>query len=218
MTAGTRRRATYTNLDPGTYTFRVRASNSDGVWTRTPTSLRVVIAPPWWETWWAYVLYAALAIGALAYGLRQERARVVRREREERPPAGRVPAVGLPRLDLADEPRVAHAGRDVQDAGAVEQRDARARRGGVEVADHRDDLRVGDRLARGVRDRPGERGARRVARLVDRREVHLEAPRASARPAELEALAVRLDDLPAPMSAALVREAAEVYAGRGLLR
>ncbi|HEX2963157.1 MAG TPA: two-component regulator propeller domain-containing protein [Ignavibacteriales bacterium] len=48
----TRRFATYTNLDPGTYTFRVIGSNSDGVWNNYGTSLKIIIAPPYWKTWW----------------------------------------------------------------------------------------------------------------------------------------------------------------------
>jgi len=68
--SGTVRAATYTNLPPGRYTFQVRASNNDGVWNERGASLVVLIAPPWWRTWWAYVLYAALAIAAL-YGARR---------------------------------------------------------------------------------------------------------------------------------------------------
>lgn len=44
--------ATYMNLSPGKYTFRVKASNNDGVWNETGTSLKIVITPPWWATWW----------------------------------------------------------------------------------------------------------------------------------------------------------------------
>ncbi len=58
-----RRFVTYTNLDPGQYTFRVRAANGDGVWNNDGVSLRLTILPPWWQTWWAYLLYAAGAIG-----------------------------------------------------------------------------------------------------------------------------------------------------------
>lgn len=46
------RNATYTNLDPGTYTFMVKAANNDGVWNDTPTTLKIVISPPFWMTWW----------------------------------------------------------------------------------------------------------------------------------------------------------------------
>ena len=47
------REATYTNLDPGHYTFRVQAANPDGVWSEPGASLGVVRAPPWWRTIWA---------------------------------------------------------------------------------------------------------------------------------------------------------------------
>ena len=63
------RTATYTNLPPGAYTFRVKGSNNDGVWNEEGTALGLVIAPPWWRTWWAYALYALTALGLL-YSLR----------------------------------------------------------------------------------------------------------------------------------------------------
>jgi ligand-binding sensor domain-containing protein/signal transduction histidine kinase len=50
--AGGRREVTYTNLEPRTYTFRVKASNNDGVWNEAGAAIRVVIRPPWWRTWW----------------------------------------------------------------------------------------------------------------------------------------------------------------------
>ena len=43
------RLATYTNLDPGTYVFRVQGSNSDGVWNEEGVSLAILITPPWWR-------------------------------------------------------------------------------------------------------------------------------------------------------------------------
>ncbi len=46
------RLATYTNLDPGKYIFRVQGSNSDGVWNEKGVSLTIVITPPWWGTNW----------------------------------------------------------------------------------------------------------------------------------------------------------------------
>lgn len=63
---GTRRSATYTNLDPGTYTFKVKASNNDGYWNEQGTSLSVIITPPFWQTWWfktigLFVLIALIA-------------------------------------------------------------------------------------------------------------------------------------------------------------
>lgn len=55
---GVSRTATFTNLGPGTYTFRVRGTNNDGVWSEREASALLIIDPPFWQTWWAYVLYA----------------------------------------------------------------------------------------------------------------------------------------------------------------
>ena len=60
--AGTDRSAVYTNLDPGTYTFRVRGDNYDGVWDTRGTMFELTVLPPWYRTWWAYALWV-LAIG-----------------------------------------------------------------------------------------------------------------------------------------------------------
>ena len=62
------RSATYTNLDPGSYTFMVKATNADGIWSDTPTTLSFEILPPFWKTWWAYSFYMIAFIG-LIYGL-----------------------------------------------------------------------------------------------------------------------------------------------------
>ncbi len=59
------RLATYTNLDPGKYVFRVQGSNSDGVWNEEGVSLTIVITPPWWSTNWFRVLCAVLAVTLL---------------------------------------------------------------------------------------------------------------------------------------------------------
>jgi signal transduction histidine kinase/ligand-binding sensor domain-containing protein/CheY-like chemotaxis protein len=65
---GTRREAFYTNLDGGNYTFKVKGTNSDGVWNEQATVIRVNISPPPWKTWWAYLLYGlALAGAVIAY-------------------------------------------------------------------------------------------------------------------------------------------------------
>ena len=68
--SGTRRYASYPNLSPGEYTFRVKGSNSDGVWNEEGTSLSIIISPPWWKTWWAYSTYALLFVFSL-YGIRR---------------------------------------------------------------------------------------------------------------------------------------------------
>lgn len=59
--------ATYTSLGPGRYTFKVKASNNNGVWNDDGHSLNVVILPPPWRTWWAYTLYCLVLLGSV-YG------------------------------------------------------------------------------------------------------------------------------------------------------
>lgn len=75
--SGNRHFARYTDLRPGTYTFRVKGSNNDGVWNKSGTSLRVIIHPPWWETRWAFALYAVLIL--ILFGLGRQH--LVNRER-----------------------------------------------------------------------------------------------------------------------------------------
>ncbi|MFY9221497.1 MAG: two-component regulator propeller domain-containing protein [Blastocatellia bacterium] len=55
-----RREAVYTNLPPGKYTFRAKASNNHGVWCEKEIVLEFIILPPWWKTWWAYFIYLFL--------------------------------------------------------------------------------------------------------------------------------------------------------------
>ena len=57
-----RRYVTYTNLDPGEYTFRVIASNNDNVWNRKGASLHIIIMPPWWKTLWFKLIAVSVVI------------------------------------------------------------------------------------------------------------------------------------------------------------
>jgi len=66
--SGTRRLANYLHLPAGTYTFRVQGSNSKGIWSKHLAELKIRVLPPWWRSWWAYVLYLMLlAAGVRAY-------------------------------------------------------------------------------------------------------------------------------------------------------
>lgn len=56
-----RREAFYSNLPPGSYRFKVIASNNDGVWNDEGTSLQIVVLPPYWLRWWAYLIYFLIA-------------------------------------------------------------------------------------------------------------------------------------------------------------
>ena len=64
------RQARYTNLRPGRYTFQVQAANHVGIWNLDGRSFSVVIHPPWWLSWWAYLAYVFLILLALA-GIRK---------------------------------------------------------------------------------------------------------------------------------------------------
>jgi signal transduction histidine kinase/ligand-binding sensor domain-containing protein/AraC-like DNA-binding protein len=64
--SGNQRSATYTNLNPGIYTFRVLASNNNGIWNKQGTSLSIEILPPFWKTWW-FKIFVALAFIAIVY-------------------------------------------------------------------------------------------------------------------------------------------------------
>ncbi len=54
---GNRHFASYTNIDPGEYIFRVKGSNNDGVWNEEGASIKIIITPPFYSTWWAYTFY-----------------------------------------------------------------------------------------------------------------------------------------------------------------
>ena len=63
--SGSIRSATYIGLPPGEYIFHVKASNNDGVWNDKGVTLSLIITPPWWQTWWAYILYGLLFLAGL---------------------------------------------------------------------------------------------------------------------------------------------------------
>jgi len=64
-----RRYANYTNLSPGEYLFQVKASNNDGVWNETGDQLQIIIMPPYWQTWYAFVFYV-IVLALLIYTAR----------------------------------------------------------------------------------------------------------------------------------------------------
>jgi len=61
--SGSEHKVTYTNLNPGTYTLKVRASNNDGIWNMKGNSLQIIITPPWYNTWWAFCFYGLAFFG-----------------------------------------------------------------------------------------------------------------------------------------------------------
>lgn len=78
---GTRRDRQYTDLDPGTYRFRVKAANNDGIWNEEGTFITLRIRPPFWKTWWFYIL-SALAFAGLTVAYIRWRTRTLMKQYE----------------------------------------------------------------------------------------------------------------------------------------
>lgn len=85
---GTERKATYTNLDGGEYIFRVKGSSNDGVWNERGTSIAVIIAPPFWATWWfrgfAFVFLLVSVGGTIRYVEKRKLMRRIEQLEQER--------------------------------------------------------------------------------------------------------------------------------------
>jgi signal transduction histidine kinase/ligand-binding sensor domain-containing protein len=71
-------RAYYFNVPPGKYIFKIKSSNSHGVWAYK--GIEITITPPWWRTWWAYILFAILSISLIS-GIIYYRSRNLIREK-----------------------------------------------------------------------------------------------------------------------------------------
>jgi len=79
---GNKREATYTNLKPGKYVFRVKGSNNDDLWNEQGSSIKIIITPPFWRTWWFRILcliFLALSI----YGIIEYRIYGIKKQREK---------------------------------------------------------------------------------------------------------------------------------------
>jgi ligand-binding sensor domain-containing protein/signal transduction histidine kinase/AraC-like DNA-binding protein len=85
--SGGEHKANYTNLDPGTYVFRVKASNNDGVWNEQGAAIRIIITPPFWKTGWFLLLVTLIVIGSAWFFYRFKRnlelTRLEEKKREE---------------------------------------------------------------------------------------------------------------------------------------
>jgi signal transduction histidine kinase/ligand-binding sensor domain-containing protein/ActR/RegA family two-component response regulator len=80
--AGTSRFASYTNLDGGTYRLKVRGSNHDGIWNEKGVSIKIIIIPPVWETWW-FSAATLLMVLLVLTGFYLIRTRNFRRQQEK---------------------------------------------------------------------------------------------------------------------------------------
>jgi len=78
-----RRFASYSNLPPGNYEFLIKGANGDGIWNPDISTLKISITPPWWKTWWAYLLYGVLVLLLLRQLYNFQKARTIRIERQK---------------------------------------------------------------------------------------------------------------------------------------
>ncbi|NIM78840.1 MAG: response regulator [Candidatus Aminicenantes bacterium] len=72
--------AIYSNLPPGEYAFKVKACNNDGLWNKKPAVYRFRIIPPFWKTWWFYLL-VSIAVISSGYGFIKLRTRKLRKQK-----------------------------------------------------------------------------------------------------------------------------------------
>ena len=77
-----RRFATFTNLSPGDYVFRLKGANGDGVWNEKEKTIAITILPPLWRTTWAYIFYGLILVGGIFGVDRFQRKRLLKRARE----------------------------------------------------------------------------------------------------------------------------------------
>jgi ligand-binding sensor domain-containing protein/signal transduction histidine kinase len=79
---GGQRTATFTNLNPDDYTFRVKASNNDGVWNETGATLVIHVLPPFWKTWWFTTLTVSMIVMASVAYYRNRIGAITRRNKK----------------------------------------------------------------------------------------------------------------------------------------
>jgi signal transduction histidine kinase/ligand-binding sensor domain-containing protein/DNA-binding response OmpR family regulator len=79
---GTKHTATYTNLDPGKYKFKVKGLDNEGNWSKQTASIMVTITPPFWLTWW-FKTFSVLFIAGSFFGFFWIRNGVAKRQRQE---------------------------------------------------------------------------------------------------------------------------------------
>lgn len=63
--AGSQRSGIYSNIREGNYTLKIKTTNSDGVWQKEKTVLEITVLPPWYRSWWAFLLYVTAAVIAI---------------------------------------------------------------------------------------------------------------------------------------------------------
>lgn len=84
QSAGNKRETHYTNIDPGTYTFQVKAQTANGTWCTKEASIEIIVLPPWYQTWWARTLFGLFIGGTLYLLYRQNLRRALEKTESHR--------------------------------------------------------------------------------------------------------------------------------------
>ncbi len=77
------RRATYTSLSAGEYTFKAKGSNKDGIWSEKAASIKLKILPPFWKTWWACCLYVIALLGMVFLFIQYRRKKIAKKRQDK---------------------------------------------------------------------------------------------------------------------------------------
>ena len=94
-------KANYTNLSPGDYTFRVKGSNNHGVWNEKELTLKIVVNPPFWQTWWFIISTAIIIIGLTALVIKNRIQGIIEQKQElEKEVAIRTEEINLKNVEL----------------------------------------------------------------------------------------------------------------------
>ena len=100
-TTAAKRFATYTNLDPGRYVFKVRAANKDGISSDNAATLAITILPPYYKSWWFRMMVVFLAVGGFYWSMRARVDRLRRqKDRLERQVSARTREIALQNSQL----------------------------------------------------------------------------------------------------------------------
>jgi len=125
INAGVRRFTTYARIPPGRYTFRVKASNGDGVWNEDGTSLQVRVLPPIWMTWW-FIAFATVCVILSIWGLHRYRTRLIR--------------VRSNLLEESIQERTVELEREISERRQVQRQLARAHRAALQATQSKSDF------------------------------------------------------------------------------
>lgn len=81
INSGNKHEANYTEIEPGEYVFKVKASNNDGIWNEEGNSIKITITPPWWQRWWFKGSLVCVVLGSLVLGIRNRFSKI-RKEKQ----------------------------------------------------------------------------------------------------------------------------------------